>query len=148
MATTVTPHAEIPHDVLVPAGTNSARTEPGDILPTQREASRIIVRLKAEIAGPDTALPSEFLFGALRNHALKLRKPIPLRSERSHEGISVIWDEGQEFGFGETFSSAIDDFAGTIAELYIHLVLGDEPLSSDLTALRDKISQYIEVRPQ
>jgi len=137
-----------PSGVLVPAGTtNSVRTEQGDILPIQREASRT-VRIKTEIAGPDSALPAEFLFGALRHPALKLREPIPLRTERSQDGISVIWDDGHEFGFGESFSAAIDDFASTIAELYLRLAPGDETLSSDLIALRDKVSHYVQVRPQ
>lgn len=142
--------ALISPDVLVPSGTTNVdgRTEPGDILPSQRQETPRFVRVTLKPAGQYTALPSDFLFGALRHPALRLLKPIPLRTERSSEGISVIWEEGQEFGFGESFSAAIDDFSGTIAELYFRLSHGEETLGADLSALRDKLSGYIQTRHQ
>ncbi|MGB7471488.1 MAG: hypothetical protein WBW58_19120, partial [Candidatus Acidiferrum sp.] len=87
-------------------------------------------------------MPPNVLFGALRHPALRLRKAIPLRTEWSTHGVSVIWDEVEEFGFGETFSAAIDDFAHIVAELYIDL-LERENLSSDLVAVRDQLSHYL-----
>lgn len=113
----------------------------GDILPRQQE-NRVVVPILFEGSGPYSALPSHVLFGALRHPALKLREPIPLRTERSDRGICVVWDEGQEFGFGDTFTGAIADFGETIAELYLHLS-ESEALSADLITVRDRLSHYI-----
>jgi hypothetical protein len=59
----------------------------------------------------------------------------------------VVWDEGQEFGFGDTFTNAIADFGETITELHFYLA-NVEALSEDLTAVRDRLSHYIDVRPR
>jgi len=118
----------------------------GDVLPRQQQ-NFAVIPIKLEGSGPYSALPTHVLFGALRHPALKLREPIPLRTERSDQGISVIWDEGQEFGFGDTFTDAAADFGETIAELYLQLC-DNEALSDDLISIRDRLSHYIDVRPQ
>jgi hypothetical protein len=82
----------------------------------------------------------------MRHPALRLLKPIPLRTERSDAGISVIWDDVDEFGFGATFSDAIQDFSQTIAELYLDLASEDLVLGSDLISVRDHLARYMEVR--
>jgi hypothetical protein len=140
--------AVMPLDVLVPSGTMSTQSAnaPGEILPPQEQNS-ISVPITLMPSGKDTALPSHFLFGALRHPALMLRKPMPLRTERSKGGISVIWEEGNEFGFGQTFGDAIEDFAATMGELYCELS-DDDVLGADLVALRDRLSHYIDVRKQ
>lgn len=138
---------------LVEAGTTLVKPESEQdslmsvpvILPQQQQNLPGIPMLFG--GGPYSALPDHVLFGALRHPALKLREPIPLRSERSDRGISVIWDEGQEFGFGDTFTAAVADFAETVAELYLQLC-EREALSEDLIAVRDRLSHYIDVRPQ
>src|SRR5262249_46626375 len=107
-------------DVVGPAGTETiggSSEQPG-VLPAQQENGRAI-RVEVLTNEPYNALPSDLLFGALRHPALRLIQPIPLRTEHSQDGISVVWDAVQEFGFGETFSDAIQDFSDTIAELYL-----------------------------
>lgn len=137
----------MPHDVLVEPGTTSPDSpHESSTLPRQQE-NRIAVAVDLAATGPYSALPPRVLFGALRHPALKLRRPIPLRTERSEQGISVVWDEGQEFGFGDTFTNAIADFGETITELHFYLA-NVEALSEDLTAVRDRLSHYIDVRPR
>lgn len=116
------------------------------LLPRQQQNLKL-VPVPFQPGGPGSALPSQVLFGVLRHPDLKLLEPIPVRTERSERGISVIWDEVQEFGFGDTFSDAMTDFADTIAELYLHLDK-TEALSDDLTYVRDVLSDYIHVRTQ
>ncbi len=134
-----------------PSGANSAdqALQPKEtVLPRQFQ---LLVPMPVEIeldSAPYSALPDKVLFGALRHPALKLRKPIPLQTERSEYGINVFWEEAQEFGSGETFSAAIEDFGLTLAELYFHLEDSDSPLSDYLLGVRNKLADYIEVRPQ
>ena len=118
----------------------------GDLLPQEKQSLGVIpVPVRFQPGAPDSALPPQVLFGALRHPALRLIRPIPLRTERSEHGISVIWEEGQEFGYGETFGAAIYDFSDTVAELYLHLN-DAEALSEDLIALRTALSRYIDIR--
>lgn len=142
--------AAMPRDILIGAGTTflepSAEANSGDVLPRQQQ-NWVMVPLPFQPGGPDSALPSQVLFGALRHPALKLVRPIAVRTERSEQGISVIWDEAQEFGFGDTFGNAMTDFADTIAELYLYLS-NTEALSNDLIAVRNRLSHYISVRTQ
>lgn len=138
--------AVIPRDI----GAGTTFLEPtsslGDVLPPQQQNS-IIVPLLFQPGGPDSALPAQVLFGALRHPTLRLCEPIPLRTERSERGISVIWEDIEEFGFGDTFGNAMTDFADTISELYLYLS-NTEALSDDLIAVRNRLSHYITVRTQ
>lgn len=145
MATALVTLMEAGTTLVKPESERDSPMTRADILPQQRQSLPGIPMLFG--GGPYSALPSNVLFGALRHPALKLREPIPLRTERSDRGISVIWDEGQEFGFGDTFTGAVADFADTVAELYLQLC-ESEALSEDLTAVRDRLSYYIDVRLQ
>lgn len=138
----------MPPDVIVGAGTRSidGGTEANALLPRQQQ-NLILIPVSFQPGGPDSALPSQVLFGALRHPELKLLEAIPVRTERSERGVSVIWDEVQEFGFGDTFGNAMTDFADTIAELYLHLY-ETEALSDDLAYVRNMLSHYIDVRTQ
>jgi len=145
MATALVTLVEAGTTLVKPDSGGDSMTHVANILPQQEQDLPGIPMLFG--GGPYSALPSHFLFGALRHPALKLREPIPLRTERSDRGISVIWDEGQEFGFSDTFTGAIADFAETVAELYLQLCAG-ETLSEDLIAVRDRLCHYIDVRMQ
>ncbi len=143
--------AVVPRDVLVAPGTKSLDPAAADqetrVLPSQErlEENSFHIRIIL-VSGHLQAVPQRVLFGALRHPLLKLRHPIPLHTERSERGVSVVWEEGQEFGHGDTFSSALDDFAQTIAELYLRLSSMRESLSGDLLQVREKLSHYIETR--
>ncbi len=143
--------AMIPREIFLSSGANSAELalQPKEpVLPRQVQ-NLITVPVHVVLhPAPYSALPEKVLFGALRHPALKLRKPILLQTERSEAGINVFWEETQEFGSGETFSSAIEDFGLTLAELYMQLEDCDSPLSDYLLGVRNKLADYIEVRPQ
>lgn len=94
------------------------------------------------------AVPKTFFFGGMNDPLLQLRRPIPLRAERNGGGISVMWDEVAEFGHGDTFSQAVEDFGHTIFELYKTLLADNVVLGSDLVDVRNKLEDYIAVRPK
>lgn len=93
------------------------------------------------------AVPPQILFGALQSPSLRLVKPIPLKTERTKDAISVVWEDVSEFGYGNTLSEAIFDFAATVTELYASLSEG-ESLSDDLLKVKTKLCEYIELRPR
>ncbi len=128
-----------------PSGTQSTEVlRPAGILPNQKYNLKVIP-FWADIS-PRSAIPQTVLFGGLRHPALRMRQAIPLRTETVETGgVSVVWDEGNEFGFGDTFGAAMDDFAHTISELFIELGEASR-LSPDLSAIREKLSAYIDVR--
>jgi hypothetical protein len=94
------------------------------------------------------AIPQTFFFGGMHDDVLQLRRPIPLRSERNTGGISVVWEEVSEFGHGDTFSEAVEDFGRTIFELYRTLLRDEVALGEDLLSVRRKLEDYISVRPR
>ena len=93
-------------------------------------------------------LGQEVSIGALRHPNLRLRKPIPLRTEENEGTVSVVWDEIQEFGHGDTLSEALYDFAATVTELFLRLSEEGSSLSDDLLTVRGKLEEYIEFRPR
>lgn len=146
----------MPLDVFSPPGTKSiarpsddASTE-GRVLPPQErlgDSARIIQISPMPLAGARMpAVPDKVLFGALRSPKLQLLQPIPLRIERDRAGINVIWEDGEEFGRGDTFSEAIDDFGHTVAELYLRLSAPSESFSSHLVDVHGRLSRYIIAR--
>lgn len=93
------------------------------------------------------AIPQKLLFGALQSPTLRLVKPIPLKTEKSKDTVSVVWEDISEFGYGDTLSEAIFDFAATVTELYATLS-ENESLSDDLLKVKTKLFEYIESRPR
>ncbi len=127
-----------------PSGTQSGEAPRHGVLPKQ-ENNLATVPFWIHTS-PRSAIPQTVLFGGIRHPALRMLKPMALRTEKTETaGVSVIWDEGNEFGFGDTFGAAMEDFAHTIAELFIELGEASS-LSQDLSAIREKLSGYIEVR--
>ncbi|HUI51255.1 MAG TPA: hypothetical protein VLX60_05690 [Terriglobales bacterium] len=143
--------ALISGEIFLRPGVNSAeqQTGPQEAVQLPRQSQNLVgVAVAILESVPYSALPEKVLFGALHHPALRLRKPILLQTERSAAGINVYWEEIQEFGTGETFSTALEDFGQTLAELYLHLDACESPLSPYLLTVRNKLADYIEVRPQ
>jgi hypothetical protein len=101
--------------------------------------------LVTAVAKRTSAVPQEIFFGALQSPILRLVKPIPLKTEKTKDGVSVVWGDICEFGYGNTLSEAIFDFAATVTELYVTLSK-EESLSDDLLRVKTKLSKYIELR--
>ena len=113
----------------------------GQVLPPQKAGEFLL------LTKPSGAIPRAILFGALESSDLRLVKPIPLKTEKTKGTVSVVWEEINEFGYGGTLSEAIFDFAATVTEL--HVTLSEkESLSDDLLEVRNKLSEYIELRPR
>ena len=144
----------VPSDqaVSVP-GTNYAdNADSGQVLPPE-PANNIPVFPSVEISielleEAPSARPPQILFGALRHPNLRLRKSIPLRAEKDSGTVSVVWEDIQEFGYGDTLSDALYDFAETVTELFIRLSDEGSSLSGDLLTVRGKLTEYIEFRPR
>jgi len=94
-----------------------------------------------------SAIPREMQFGALQSPTLRLTKSIPLKTEKTKDTVSVVWEDIGEFGYGGTLSEAIFDFAATVTELYATLS-EKESLSDDLLRVKTRLSEYIELRPR
>ena len=61
------------------------------------------------------------------------------------DGVTAVWREIDEFGYGATMSDALYDLSRTLDELYFSL--SDEAKSgSDLQKIKVKLSQHIGVR--
>jgi len=138
--------AILPESLVSEPGTKSSETPARrEILPPQEWSDHIVIPiLRPKDAA--NARPESVMFGALRDPRLRLRQPIPLRTEKQGNMISVVWDEIMEFGCGETFSEAVSDFSATIAELFHALTEEDTNLSGELPQTKVILSRYIEAR--
>ncbi len=116
----------------------------GKVLPAEKAPRFLRIDTASK---PTSAIPQEIQFGALHSPILRLNKPIPLRVEKSEGTLAVVWDEIQEFGYGNSLSDAIFDFSATLAELFITLSK-EKSLGADLLRVKNKLSEYIEPRPR
>lgn len=140
--------AILPESLVSEPGTKSSETpERRGILPPQEWSDHIVIPILSP-KDASSARPAKVMFGALRHPNFRLRQPIPLRTEVEGGIVSVVWDEIQEFGSGETFSEAIFDFTSTVTELFIRLSEKAFPLSDDLLRVKRVLSDYIEPRPR
>jgi hypothetical protein len=86
------------------------------------------------------------LFGALSDPQLYLLEPIPLTVTNEGSDVVLTWDEIDEFGCGDKTTTAIDDFAQSLRELYHHLHSKEVQLGSDLLRVKGILDQYIARR--
>ena len=93
------------------------------------------------------SLPTDILFGAIRDVRLRVKKPIPVTISRDESGVVVSSSELEDFGCGANISEALDDFAKTISELYISLEENADRLGDDLKRQFAHLRDFIEVRP-
>jgi hypothetical protein len=145
----------MPREVFSPPGINSI-VEPSKeestvarVLPSQLQPGQNSLVFPFALVEPTihrSAVPDKVLFGALRSPSLQLRQAIPLRIERGETGINVVWEGEEEFGSGDTFSEAIDDFSHTITELYLGLSDASNSYSGHLLSVRERLSHYITPR--
>ncbi len=118
------------------------------VLPRQvrdqlQPASNVRVEILAHAPNPR---PSKVLFGGLQDPALQVQRAIPLEVAVEEATVVVRWSEVDEFGAGETLSSALDDFAHTVRELYHHLYADDVRPGVDLLRVKQILGEYIEPR--
>lgn len=132
----------VPEDLMPGTKTTEAGVWPST-LPSDKPPDSVFL---GSAAGKHTsAVPRQILFGALQSPTLRLTKPIPLKTEKTKDTVSVVWEKISEFGYGATLSEAVFDFAATITELFVTLS-EKESLSDDLLGVRKKLLEYIEPR--
>jgi hypothetical protein len=85
-------------------------------------------------------------FAAIRDPRLRMVKAIPLNVSREESHFIVDWPETHEFGTGDTLSGALDDFAGSLRELYDELFSPNANLGPDLEKVKQTLVEYIQPR--
>jgi hypothetical protein len=85
-------------------------------------------------------------FAVVRDPRLRVVKAIPLNVSRDESHFVVNWPETHEFGTGDTLSGALDDFAGSLRELYHELFSADVQLGPDLEKVKQTLAEYIQPR--
>ena len=106
-----------------------------------------LVEFEVETAQLIVPIQSEaVLFGAISDPMIKVKSPIPLRISREGDTVAVFSPDLEEFGYGQTLSDALDDFAKTVRELYLSLTPRPERLSDYLQGVLEKLQQFLEVR--
>jgi hypothetical protein len=136
---------------LSPSGRSEVFLDPaGVVLPRQernqeRPASNVRVEILLPAYAPNPR-PSKVLFGGLQDPDLQVRRAIPLEVCVEESTVVVNWAEIDEFGTGETLSSALDDFSHTVRELYHHLYADEIKPGTDLLRVKQVLGEYIELR--
>ena len=92
------------------------------------------------------ARPESVHLRTLKDPQYRLRKPIPLGVSLQESIVVVTWSEIDEFGQGETMTSAVDDFGQTLRELYNRLYAPEVQLGADLQRVKQVLGEYIEQR--
>jgi hypothetical protein len=90
--------------------------------------------------------PDVVQFAAIRDPRLRIVKAIPLNVSREESHFIVDWPETHEFGTGPTLSGALDDFAGSLRELYHELFSPNANLGPDLERVRQTLAEHIQPR--
>lgn len=91
------------------------------------------------------ARPDRVLLGALSDPRLRVVKPIALDVTVEESHVVVSWADVDEFGTGETLSTAIDDLGGSLRELY-HRLSESEKLGPDLAKVKRVLHEHIVAR--
>jgi hypothetical protein len=90
-------------------------------------------------------ISEKVLFALNVDCRLKITKPFVVTVER-HEGIvSAYVEEINEFGYGSSSGEALHDLAETLSELYFSLQDSADRLSADLSAIRLKLNEHIQL---
>lgn len=103
---------------------------------------------KLEIATTDlgpTARVERILLGSAKDPRIQVKKPIPLDVSYEQGQTIVSWNEIDEFGAGETLSSAIDDFGFSLRDLYLRL-FEEGTFGPDLVRIRSILAEYLVPR--
>lgn len=110
-------------------------------------AGTMLVEFDLETARLVRPIQSEaVLFGAISDPMIRVKSPIPLRISREGDTVAVFSPDLEEFGYGQTLSDALDDFAKTVRELYLSLTPRPERLSDYLQGVLEKLQRFVEVR--
>jgi hypothetical protein len=86
--------------------------------------------------------------GTLFDSRFRVQEPIPLRIDRSDDGVAAIWEEIDEFGHADSASAASVELARSLVELYSTLDREQMNLGPDLERVWVVLKEHIQrVRP-
>jgi hypothetical protein len=88
-------------------------------------------------------LPESILLGTLFDSRFRVYEPIPVKLDRSEDGVSAIWEEIDEFGHAGSGSAASVELAKSLIELYSTLEGDQNYLGSDLARVWSVLQQHI-----
>lgn len=134
-------------EVTPPGFTKAERSEQAnpEVTPpgfTKAERSPQGIRMR------DIALPRKIKFGAVASPELRMRRPINLRISEEEGSVVAAWQDIDLFGYGDSLSSALEDFRKSITELFFFLESQNDSLAENLRRVKDKLGQFIERRPR
>lgn len=90
--------------------------------------------------------PEKLLFGAIQDPTVRIKMPISV-SVSVHDGAVVVHAEDlNEFGYGDSLSSALADLGKTLAELFHSLQNDRDRLGPELTKVHETLLSYVERR--
>jgi hypothetical protein len=98
------------------------------------------------LSGALNPRPDIVKFAAIRDPRLRVVKAIPLDVSLEESHFIVSWPETHEFGTGDTLSGALDDFAGSVRELYHELFSPNANLGPNLEKVKQTLAEYIQPR--
>jgi len=104
--------------------------------------------LFAELSPPDRMpdpRPSRVLFAGLRDPRLRMVQAVPLDVTVEDSNVIVCWKEIDEFGVGESLTSAMDDFSNVVRELY-YFLQDNSQIGPDIEAVKRVLGEYIVPR--
>lgn len=90
--------------------------------------------------------PTRVLLGTLSDLGFRAVKPIPVKLETQDGSVVACWPEVDEFGIGESMSSACAELGHTLAELYRSLETEESKLGPDLRRVWTILKEYISRR--
>jgi len=122
---------------------SSVSTPSGDILTTRVRKPLLPPAYLNSTVYLRSATPKKARLGSLNHPFLYLKKPIPLSIEREGDWVVASHSELEEFGFGENFSAAIEDFRQTLIELFLTLESGKKTLGPELKRLWTILQKWI-----
>ncbi len=140
-----------------PDGATAFQSEPGistpvltgpQVLPSEQFKYEAVPGSLSVIflSGALNPRPDVVKFAAIRDPRLRVLKAIPLDVSVEESHFVVSWPETHEFGTGDTLSGALDDFAGSVRELYHELFAPNANLGPDLEKVKQTLAEYIQPR--
>jgi hypothetical protein len=123
--------------------------QPNSLQVAMKDLATLVSKKAIHMPAPAEILPSarksRILFGALNDPNYRLLKPIPLDVSIEENNVLLTWSEVDEYGCGDSTSSALEDFGHTLRELYRHLNSGVQ-LGPDLLKVKVLLGNFIEPR--
>jgi hypothetical protein len=107
-------------------------------LPPRLENAMVI-----DAAGQSAPRPTKILLGTLNDFGFRVAKAIPVQLDFREACVIASWQDIDEFGSGNSISSACQDLGHTLSELYRSLETDQARLGPDLQHVWAVLQEYL-----